>query len=46
MNECYHCGFWDEDYCVCTCPVWDLLYLCPKSCIIEAKEDQVEGTEE
>lgn len=28
MNECYTCGFNDEDY-GCTCPPYDKWYACP-----------------
>lgn len=35
MNECYQCGFNDEDY-GCTCPHSDKWYACP----IEAKKEE------
>ena len=35
MNECYHCGFNDEDY-GCLCPHSDKWYACP----IEAKKEE------
>lgn len=38
MNECYHCGFSDEDY-GCTCPHSDKWYACP----IEAKKENTQA---
>lgn len=29
MTTCERCGFYDHDYCACTCPSTDLWYACP-----------------
>lgn len=41
MNECYNCGFNDEDY-GCTCPHSDKWYACP----IEAKKENIQALEQ
>ena len=38
MNECYHCGFNDEDY-GCTCSHSDKWYACP----IETKKENIQA---
>lgn len=29
MNECYYCGFYDQEREGCTCPSTDMWYACP-----------------